>query len=650
MCSRLPSRVWTPLTTLLITLALSVGGAARAQIANNCSNYADANKGAFCLNGSDTWFDVMTQAIKNKVAEDQAAGCPGGAGCTAPNILQPAGDPSPGHSALFYNGTGSGNAANSMKAGAAAAGGAIGGGGLGTQSIGPMSRNFRPAESCAAAGNPNCGTQVLGQFPSWQPQIPNVGGLDAAVIITRNQAARFTNFNLPLLPTDSTKANPNTTGLTCNFGTPGGGTNCYDELLQVLLSGVDGTGSTAACSDPKRVQALADFSSAFPGVIRHLYRRDDNSGTTNTFQDKVNVQRFCNGAAVGVLGSNKAHPNLNNQDLDPIRRPCDNSIAGVRQAISCTDLSTGLACDTSAASCTQGLVTAISELDPGISDFSVTIAHRAGSDATGLTVGYAGRTGIDNPALGGTTAGPFINTNPPTDALVRQDVYLLSRRLFIQRGPALPSLDASVTPGTTVRSNAAGGANCAAPPCTERITNANTTSNTLLCPDQDPGGNKCTGGGSKQRTFEDALFLWMTDTGGAGSQVGAPGRCNVDPIMKQFGFLTCTDDCTTPPSGSSNLCSKTPFPTIPSTPAACTPTNSAGGPTWNYGQVACTGSNVCCSNNLACNAQPAGTPAGFCAAATGRPINSSCSAAGGQAECATGSTCTDLGGGLLACQ
>jgi hypothetical protein len=207
-----------------------------------------------------------------------------------------------------------------------------------------------------------------------------------------------------------------------------------------------------------------------------------------------------------------------------------------------------------------------------------------------------------------------------------------------------------VTPGTTVRSNAAGGANCAAPPCTERITNANTTSNTLLCPDQDPGGNKCTGGGSKQRTFEDALFLWMTDTGGAGSQVGAPGRCNVDPIMKQFGFLTCTDDCTTPPSGSSNLCSKTPFPTIPSTPAACTPTNSAGGPTWNYGQVACTGSNVCCSNNLACNAQPAGTPAGFCAAATGRPINSSCSAAGGQAECATGSTCTDLGGGLLACQ
>ena len=674
MCSRLTSRFWTPLTTLLITLALSVGGAARAQVANNCSNYADGNKGAYCLNGSDTWFDVMTKAIKNKVAEDRAANCqvsPLPPTCVAPAILQPAGDPSPGQSALYYNGTGSGNAANSMKAGAPGGGGALTGGGLGTQSIGPMSRNFRPNESCrsACSGNsvnagqlctaaagcgglapgktgtvtcdsaPNCGTQLIGQFPSWQPQIPNVGGLDAATIITKNQNQRFTNFSLPLLATDSTKANPNNTALTCNFGSVGGGTNCYDELLQVILSGVDGSGSTAACADPKRVQAISDFSAAFPNVLRHLYRRDDNSGTTDTFKDKINVQRFCNGAAVGVLGANKAHPNLNNQDLDPIRRPCDNSITNVRQAVTCTDLSTGALCDSNAATCTQGFITAISELDPGISDFSVTIANRAGSDATGLTVGYAGRTGIDNPSLGGTTAGPFINTNPPTDSLVRQDVYLLARRLFIQRGPALPSLDATVTAGTTVRANATGGT-CATPPCTERITDANTTSNTLLCPDQDPGGNKCTGGGTKQRNFEDALFLWMTDTGGLGSQEGAPGRCNVDPIMKEFGFLTCTDDCTQPPSGSSNLCSKTPFPTIPSTPGACVPTAGQ----WTYAAVTCNAGQICCSTGLACPGS------GTCPAATGRPLNSACSVPGAAAECAAGTTCTDLGGGLLACQ
>jgi hypothetical protein len=256
-------------------------------------------------------------------------------------------------------------------------------------------------------------------------------------------------------------------------------------------------------------------------------------------------------------------------------------------------------------------------------------------------------------------------------------VYLLARRLFIQRGPALPSLDSSVTPGTTVRSNGAGGANCAAPPCTERVTDLNTTSATLLCPDQDPTGNKCTGGGSKQRAFEDALFQYLTDTGGAGSQQGAPGRCNLDPVLKQFGFLTCTDDCTTPPSGSSNLCSKTPFPTIPSTPAACVPTSGQ----WTYGPVTATVSvttgspsaPTCCSTNAAgtlstngvCSNSAATTcthstdcPAGTgvtcnftasCAAATGRPVNSACSKSGVQAECASG-LCTDLGGGLLACQ
>jgi hypothetical protein len=658
MCSRFPSRRWTPLTTLLTALALVLGGSAQAQVANNCSNYANSAKGAYCLNGSDTWFDVMTDAIKAKVAEDKAAGCAtGSAGCTAPHILQPAGDPAPGESILFYNGTGSGNAANSMKFGAPAGGGALplngGQPALGTQSIGPMSRNFRPNESCAGSGNPNCGTQQLGQFPSWQPQIPNVGGLDAATIITKAQGNRFTNFTLPLLPTDSTKANPNTTSLGCTFGNPGGpvggvaGTgNCYDELLQIILSGVDGSGTAAACADPKRVQAIADFSAAFGSTLRHFYRRDDNSGTTDTFKDKINVGRFCNGAAVGVLGTNKAHPNLNNEDHDPIRRPCDVSIAGVREAVSCTDLTgaTPVACTTNSTNCTQGFLTALSENDTGISDITVTIATRAGTDTSGLTVGYAGREGIRLPA--GNTAGPFINTNPPTNALVRQDIYLLARRLFIQRGPSLPSLDGTVTTGSNVRTNAVGGA-CASPPCTERVNDLGGPNAALKCPDGDT--NSCTGGGTKQRTAEDALFLWMTDTGGAGSQQGAPGRFNLDPIMTARGFLACTDD-SSPPSGAGNLCSKTPFPVIPSPPSACTPTTSGGPVPWKFDQVACTGTAICCSNGLACNAQPAGTPASTCAAATSRPVNSACSANGVQAECGAGLVCTDIGGGLLTCQ
>jgi hypothetical protein len=272
-----------------------------------------------------------------------------------------------------------------------------------------MSGNFRSWESCNPA-NPGCDYNQPGQFPLWQPQIPNVIGLDAVTIITRAQAQRFTNFTLPLLPGDPSKASPNTTGLTCAFGTRGGGTNCYDQLLQVILSGVDGSGSTGACADPKRVQAIADFSAAFGGIVRHLYRQDDNSGTTETIKNKTNVRRFCNGAGDGVHGDNKVHPNLNNQDLDPIRRPCDVSIASVREQVSCTDISTGLACNSSSPNCTQGFITALSENDPGISSITVSIATRAGSDSSGLTVGYGGREGIRLPS--GMTVAPFINTIP----------------------------------------------------------------------------------------------------------------------------------------------------------------------------------------------------------------------------------------------
>ena len=651
MCSRLLIRISTPLTALLLTLALGSSSQALAQAANFCPNYANTtagntpgsgNGGAFCLNGSDTWFDVMTAAIKAKVAEDKAHACAtGGGACVAPHLLQPAGDPAPGESILFYNGTGSGNAANSMKFPAGSAGGAVTG--LGTQSIGPMSRNFRPTESCQP-GNPNCGATQNGQFPLWQPQIPNVGGLDAAVIITRAQTNRVAEINTPLVPTDSTKANPNNTGLACSFGDPGGGTNCYDQLLQVVLSGTDGSGSSAACADPKRVQAIADLSAAFGTTLRHFYRRDDNSGTTDTWKDKVNVGRFCNGAAIGVLGNNKVHPNLNNQDLDPIRRPCDVSNPGIKEQVACTDLTlaTPQPCNANSPNCTQGFITALSENDPGITDITVTIANRIGSDSTGLTIGYAGREGIRLPS--GTTLGPTINKNAPSDALVRLDTYLLARRLFIQRGPALPGLDASANEAETdVR--ASSGA-CAAPPCLERVKNTGGTNSGLACPDGHPT-NKCTGGGNKQRTAEDTLFAWMTDTGGGGSQEGVPGRCNLDPIMKQFGFITCTDDCTNPPSGSSNLCSKTPYPTIPSTPAACIPSNQptqAGGFGWNYGTFTCAAGTICCSTNAACPGS------GICPAATGRPVNSACSANGVQAECAAGLTCTDISGGLLACQ
>jgi ABC-type phosphate transport system substrate-binding protein len=597
-------------------LALAAGQAS-AQVASNCPNYSDTSNGAYCINGSDTLFDIVTQSIKNKVASDKAAVTAGTA--VAPTILQGTSGAALSRSALFYNGGGSGNAENSMKAGAPGAGGTIGGGGLGTQSIGAMSRNFRPA--------------TVTQFPSWQPTVQNVVGLDAAVIVVKNTANRYKNFALPLLATDGTKANPNTSTLSITFGTPGSG---YDQILEVILSGIDGSGSVAACSDPRRLQAVADFSAANGvGLIAHFYRRDDNSGTTDTFKDKIAVGRFCNGAGAGVLGTNITNANLNNQDFDPIRRPCDGPIAGVRNAVSCTDLTTGSACTDSVANpnCTQGLVTALSDNDPGRSDITTSIAGRVGNDSSGQTVGYAGREAARQ--AGNPTAAPFINTLPPSDTLVRQDLYMLARRLFVQRAPSNSSLDAAVSAGTTARSNATGV--CASPPCLEKASDLNTTSNTLKCPQLT--SNTCAGGGTTQQSFEDALFNYMTDSGGTGSQDGAPGRCNVDPVVKQFGFLTCLDDCTLIPSGSGNLCSKSPYPNPAAPPSACFPATQFGATgNWTYCAV------TCCSNL----SSAAGGAA--CPAATGRAANFACSTAGVQSECGAGLTCTDLGAGLLACQ
>jgi hypothetical protein len=593
------------ITAAVLVIAAASPGRGLAQVANNPDYY---------IKGSDTLFDIMTASIN-------AAKTKGVVPTASPTLI--------------YDGTGSGNAENQMKSTAGTATGR-----LGVQSIGPMSRNFRPATAT--------------QFPSWAPSVQNIVALDAAVVITKNAASRCKNLALPLLATDSTKANQNTVGLPIAFGTTGSG---YDQLLEVILSGPDGSGSVAACSDPRRVQAIADFA-ACNGLpsLSHFYRRDDNSGTTDTFKDKIMRNgaggRFCNGAAVGVLGGNKAHPNLNNQDNDPIRKPCDVSSAS-RFQVSCTDISTGLACNSSATTCTQGFITALSENDPGISDITITIGSRIAADPTGATVGFAGREAAR--VIAG-AAGAFINTNPPSDALTRLDLYLLARRLFLQRGPANPLLDAGVdfNATNTAPPPATGpAAGCVGAACgNQRVNNAAVGTSGLTCPDG--SANFCAGGGTTQRGLEDTLFNYMTDPGGSASPDGAPGRCNTDPIVKTYGFITCLDDCLLTPAGGANLCSKSPYAYPASPPSACVPAGvqaAAGVSTWNGGPLFgafTVASGTCCSTGVA-------VAGGSCPAAnSGRGLNFACSTANAPAECGLNGgvqmTCTDIGGGTLVCQ
>jgi hypothetical protein len=620
------SKYWYVTRAPLAALAAALAMQAAAQDCTVSLN--DAN--CYHLKGSDTLFDIMTTAINNA----RAAGIAGSKN-------------------LFYEGTGSGNAETQMKANNGTGAPVCTGAGcptlpLGVQSIGPMSRNFRPGsiDSLAAGFATADGSTATRQgHPSWAPTCQNVLGLDAAVFITRGSGAgsSLKNVNFPTAVDNAITADPTTRAVTNNTALPTafndasafnntGATVNYSNLLMVVLGGVDGSGTIAACSDPRRVQAIQDLAAAM-GVptIDHLYRRDDNSGTTDTWKDRVITLpssadprypilggRFCNGQSIG--GINGAAPqtgicsitrtittctkdadcgagqvcqfNLNNQDLDPIRRPCVAADA-THAPTTCTNMLTGQLCQAGDANCTQGFVVALSDADPGSDSITNSIAARIKNDTAGQTVGYAGKEAV-LPGKG--TKGLTINTTGFTDANVRKGAYLLSRRLFLQNslvaGQALAD-QPSDTAGPSIN---------------------------------------LTGKGTTQLQSEQNLFLYMTDPNG-GLTAGSPGRVQTDPIVKGFNFITCSTDPTIDPCNlPNNLCAKSPAAPVAGAASAFIPNGSFGasgaggtksidsqGRVWNGAaatQATCSGTSLCASGTCS---------AGVCPLAVGRPTNAACS-------------------------
>jgi len=548
------SKLKKPILTALSVIGVAHAGVAQAQVAGNPDYY---------LKGSDTWFEVMIDAV---------------AAAKADGTLRSA---SP---ALVYDGTGSGNAENAMIATTCEPGQTAPC--LGTQSVGPMSRNFKAT--------------VITTHPTWAPSARNVAGLDGAVIARSSSSAFLANLDLPRVPplnaTNVTRAND--PSVACSFGTLG---SCYDQMLAVLYGGsqndtVGADGSVAGCSSPRRVQAVADFI-VLNGLdgIRHLYRRDDNSGTTDTIKEKLFIRRFCNGtAAGGNVARADGKLNLNNQDFDPIRQPCDISNAQ-RNQTTCTDLSTGLLCNSASAPCTQGLVVALSQGDPAIPDVTVSIGNRVGRDLSGTTFGYAGKEAV-NIAVAPGTAPIFIDTVPPEPGLIISNTYMLSRRLYLQHGADI-------------------------------LDNAQST---LRCPSTS-ATNFCAGGLTDQLGQETLLWNWMTDPN---PSTGDPGRCHLDPILTLKGFIPCDPaDCFWNGGGPENLCSLTPYDTAASSAATCV-----------RGAVACTSGSICCSSGAAC------PTSGTCPADNARPVNSACSPVGVQDSCAAGLTCQDIFIGIPVCQ
>jgi hypothetical protein len=452
-----------------------------------------AGSNCWRLKGSDTLFEIMTQAI------------------TDARTL-----PTPLATELFYEGTGSGNGEAQMTKATAT--------GLGVQSIAPMSRNFRPKFIDSLDTTGTGGADFVARtatnltavgHAAWKPSPDNVVALDAAVFLVDAAVPltdlQFNTFFDNAAGNSVPKASKNNDTLPLSFGHASinealNPTFNYSNIMSVILSGVDGTGTVKACADPRRLQALQDLSDAMAvSTLNHVYRRDDNSGTTDTFKDRIMVVdntdtknlnrypftggRFCNGTALGNIdGSTQLQGtcsvsrattcysikdcpgaatgevcqfNLNNQDFDPIRRPCA-AASATAAPTSCTNQVTGQACQANQAGnkfcsvttgtactadancpatekcldfCTQGLVVALSDTDPGSSDITISIGNRV-KDGQQQVIGYAGRAGT-TVGTGDVVKPLFINGTSPASAdggddYVRQETYLLARRLFIQ--------------------------------------------------------------------------------------------------------------------------------------------------------------------------------------------------------------------------
>jgi len=348
------------------------------------------------------------------------------------------------------------------------------------EGIAPMSRNFT--------------SSILTGNLTWDPTDQNVLALDAGVFAVANINGRCQNITEPLAdPTNPAVAQVTTDMSIILSGYPAGG------------PGTKSGATTKECADPQRLAALARLVSC-QGVNRidHIYRRDDKSGTQDTFREHLQFDRWCNGKSEGNL--NAAGSNLKNADLDPIRRPCttvngDSTKAPSRCTFypldypavgsSCKDGDVLAASDSHntygvAIPCTQGLVVALSENDPGAKDITISIGRRIAADLNGYTMGAAGLavvTQIPNQA----NVGANINTVTYEDANIRAGQYMLARRLFLQRRPD------AVTSGWVTAARSA---------------------------------------------EEMKLFNWATN------------RCNIKPIVEAAGFLaplaTCTDACTDP--------------------------------------------------------------------------------------------------------
>jgi hypothetical protein len=401
------------------------------------------------------------------------------------------------------------------------------------EGIGPMSRNFTYS--------------VLQAHSTWQPKSPDqVLCLDAGILTSKkaqmNPTVTPPNGTNPVLISDLAivlggypKGCWGLAPSACNI--------LYGAVLNPPVSNVNmSTATTQECAHPERLAALGRLTSMAKVLrIDHIFRRDDKSGTQDTFREWIQFTNWCNGKSEG--NTNAIGSNMKNEDLDPIRRPCEGGnwalqdpnspydattnpyISGTKQVTKCTyyplaktcnandpDIGPGTvggdytAPDPSDQSktvtnpygvirCSQGLVVALSESDTFDNSVDITqsIGKRVAGQVNGFDLGLAGLASN----VSGTYAGK-INGNLPNLANIHKETYLLSRRLFLQR-----ALDVQAT----------------------------IAANPLF-------------GGQDRVDQENVLFNWATNA------------CNMAPLCVKYGFVTTKQGgtATSPATNCADTC------------------------------------------------------------------------------------------------
>jgi ABC-type phosphate transport system substrate-binding protein len=330
----------------------------------------------------------------------------------------------------------------------------------------------------------NLKSSVIAAHPSGVPTVRNVVGLDGVVFAVTNTRGHIINIVFPWTPFPPGTASPN-------------------NDWRILLAGINGTGGAADCADPARLDAMyriAYLQGSSSGEIEHFYRPDDNSGTTETIKEKLGISGFCNGTAIGIRGANQTNPNLKNQDLDPIRRPC--VVLPSQRATACS------------ADGTQGLLVAlpIGDNDTYLRDVTTTIGERvSAARGTRDVMGFASREAYSK--YKATVSAVRVNGVPASNKAVRANAYYLSRRLYLHFAAATAGL------GTC-------------------------------------GNALATSGGAPRVAAEEDFYAWATDP-------DILARCNLDPILAANGFIPCLDDCTVDPAlYERNFCNG-PYPPSP---------------------------------------------------------------------------------------